>query len=323
MKTKYFTVLILMLLLTSCVQERLEPLSDQMKHQLAMLPQDVDVIGYINLQQIQQSAVLKVIADSAGPCFFHNKEVDEFKAATGFDFQKDVNDIYFAVVLNNKDKGLNGLVVANGNYDPEKIITFINSKDENKKVVEETYAQFKILTLPEEHTVFCFADQHTFVGGKAAAVKTWLDKSVQSSELKLSANWLQAIETLKYKNGLWLAMTTKNLTELMDQEIHLPKNFQGIKNIKSGSFSMNFSDYLSFYGQGECIDPEKAVLFRDAFRGFLASAKLAVSSERDLVDIINKVNIESKNEKVTVQFKLKTEEIEKLKQMKKTSWGSI
>jgi hypothetical protein len=323
MKIRCFTVLLLVVLLAACVQERPEPLSDQMKHQLTMLPQDVDLLGYINLQQIQQSEVAKVILDSAALCMFHNKEFDEFKSAT-VSISERCQRLYFAVGLNNEVKDeFNGLFVARGNFDPEKIISFIKSKHEGAEVVEETYAQFKLYRPTDEHLVFCFADQHTLIAGNDAAVKTWLDKSVPSADLKLAENWRQAIGTLKYKNGFWLAMTTKNLAELIEQETALPKNFEGIKNIKSASFSMNFSDHLSFDGQGECLDAEKADLFRDALRGVLASAKLSVSSQRDLVDIINEVNVDSKNEKVTVRFKLGTEEIEKLKQMKQTTLRPI
>jgi hypothetical protein len=112
----------------------------------------------------------------------------------------------------------------------------------------------------------------------------------------------------------------------MDQKPFLPKNFKGIKNIKNGSISMDFSEQLSFYGQGECLDTEKATLLSDAIKGLLASAKLAVSDERDVVDIINKVNVQTKKEKVTVQFKMNAEEIEKLIQKRKayarSSWDS-
>jgi hypothetical protein len=326
MKIRYFTVLILMVFLAACIQERPEPLSDQLKHQLAMLPQDADLLGYINLQQIQQSEVAKVIIDSASMCMFHDKEFDEFKAATGFDFRKDASELYFAVALNNEAKEedeFNGLFVARGNFDPEKIISFVKSKHEDEEVLEETYTQFTLYRPTGKPLVFCFADQHTLIAGKAAAVKTWLDKSVQPGDLKLAENWLQSIESLKYKNGFWLTMTTKNLAGLIDRESALPKNFEGIKNIKSASFSMNFSENLSFDGQGECLDAEKADLFRDALRGLLASAKLSVSSERNLVDIINKVNVDSNNEKITVRFKLSTAEIEKLKQMKQTALRPI
>jgi hypothetical protein len=321
MKIRYFTVLILTVLLAACLQERPEPLSDQMKHQLGLLPQDAGLLGYINLQQIQHSDVSKAILDSAALCLFHNKEFDEFKSATGFDFQKDASELYFAVALNNEAKAeeeFNGLFVARGNFEPEKIITFIKSKHDSEELTEETYTQFKLYRQADEHLAFCFADQRTLIAGNAAAVKTWLDKSVQSGDLKLAENWQQSIESLKYKNGFWLALNTKNLAGFINRETALPKNFEGIKNIKSASFSMNFSDNLSFDGQGECLDAEKAELFRDALRGLLASAKLSVSSERDLVDIINKVNVDSKNEKVTVRFKLHTAEIEKLKQIKQT-----
>ena len=86
---------------------------------------------------------------------------------------------------------------------------------------------------------------------------------------------------------------------------------------------MDFSDQLSFYGQGECLDAEKADLLRDAVKGLLASVKLAVSDERDVVDTINKVNVKSKKEKVIVYFKMNTEEIKKLIEKRKAYSRSI
>jgi hypothetical protein len=317
MKFRFLLTLALSLLLSACVRERLEPISDQMKQQLALLPQEADVLGYINLEQIQHSSVSRVIMDSARTDLFRNRKFEEFKSVTGFDFQKDARSIYFAFGLSGKGKGMNGIFVVQGNFDPEKIIAFINSKDTKKQVVAEPYNTFKIYRSAERQAVFCFPDPHTLIAGKETSVKTWLDKSTLPPDGKISQEWLPRIEAVKYKNGLWLVMTTRKFSELMDQEHSLPKNFQGLKNIKNGSFSIDFSDQLSFYGQGECLDPEKATLLSDAVKGLLASAKLAVSDERDMVDIINKVSVQSKGDKVTVQFKMTAEEIEKLVQKRK------
>ena len=324
MKFKILLTLVLLLVLSACIQERVEPIPDQMKQQLALLPQEVDVLGYINLNKIQQSAISKVFMDSAQQELFHNHEFEEFKSATGFDFQKDAKNVYFAFGMNSEEKGLDGIFIVEGNFDPEKILGFINSKDEKKQVVTESYNNaFKIYRLAEEQTVFCFPTAQYLFGGKESIVKASLDKFGQTVKPNISNELLQRIEPLKYKNGFWLVMTTKNFTELMDQNHSLPKNFQGIKNIKSGSFSMDFSDQLSFYGQGECIDAETADLLRDAVKGLLASVKLAVSDERDVVDTINKVNVESKKEKVIVHFKMNTEEIKKLIEKRKAYSRSI
>ena len=308
----------LLILFSACVQDRVEPLSNDMQQQLALLPPEADLLGYINLEQIKQSAISKMFMDSTGWRMFRADELEEFKAATGFDFQKDTKSIYFAAGLDGEKKGMNGLFIATGNFNPEKIIAFITSHDEGKKLVEESYQNDKIYRLSEEQVLFCFADQNTLVAGKEAAVKSWLDKRMQSVKPGISSEWLQRIEPLKYKNGAWVAMTMEKFRAFLEKETPMINKFQGIKNVKNGSFCIDFSDRLSFYGQGECTDPEKATLFRDALKGLLASAKLAVSEEREMVDIINKVEVESKNERVAVQFKMTADEIEKLVQKRKS-----
>ncbi len=146
MKTKLLAIGLL-LLLGACVQERVEPLTPDMQQQLALLPQEADLIGYINLQQIRESAVSKLFLDSAGMKMFHSDEFEEFKTATGFDFQKDTKSIYFAAGLDSNHKGMNGIFVATGNFDPEKIGSY---KQERKLIFDVQHVEESFRRIAEK-----------------------------------------------------------------------------------------------------------------------------------------------------------------------------
>jgi hypothetical protein len=77
---------------------------------------------------------------------------------------------------------------------------------------------------------------------------------------------------------------------------------------------------MKFHALGQFEDAEKAGLFRDAMKGFVATAKLSMSEDRDAIDILNKIKIDTKKDEVVIQFKMSQEDIDKLKEKRK-AWA--
>ena len=328
---KYFinilTVFLLTILVVSCVKERLEPLPEEMTKQIALLPQDADVIGYVNYQQIRESSFFNMLLDSAKkhPFHIHNDEYQEFIEATGFDFKNDIHELYIAAKVDGQKDAKKGLIIAAGNYDSKKIMDYILQKGEKNKLAKEKFLDFELYRIKDEDEdkVFCFADEKTLVGGIEEFVKSWLENSRKSSmESVIDPALLSRIKRLKYKEDVWFTMDLKHLLENIEEN-KAAKKFKGIKNLQTVNFSFKAADDLNFFSESEFSDPEKADLFKDAVKGFISAVKFSLSDDRETVDILSKVDVETKTNTLLINFQMTKADIEKLMEQKSSLTSKI
>jgi hypothetical protein len=326
---KYFinilTFFLLTILVVSCVKERLEPLSKEMTKQIALLPQDADVIGYVNYQQIRESSFFNMLVDSAKkhPFHLHGDEYKEFIEATGFDFKNDIHELYIAAKIDGQKDSKKGLIIAVGNYDSKKIIDYISQKNEENKLAKEKFLDFELYRIKIEDKVFCFADEKTLVGGKEEFVKSWLENYRKASEKSvIDPALLKRIKGLKYKKDVWFTMDLKHLLENIEENKAAGK-FKGIKNLQTVNFSFKAADDLNFFSESEFSDPEKAELFKDAVKGFISAVKFSLSDDREAVDILSKVDIETKTNTLLINFQMTKADIEKLIEQKSSLTSKI
>jgi hypothetical protein len=126
---------------------------------------------------------------------------------------------------------------------------------------------------------------------------------------------LERINSLKYKNDAWFTLNTEPMIgEMLDKmnKSSEGERLAGLKSVKNLNFSMKVNDELIFSGVGNFSDNEKAKLFHDALKGFVATAKLSLSEDRDAVDVLNKIDIDTRGDQVLVNFKMSKDDVEKL-----------
>ena len=106
---------------------------------------------------------------------------------------------------------------------------------------------------------------------------------------------------IKYDDGLWMTVRTDDvmddLVDGVDEDIAMG-NFDVLRSVEHVDFSMDLTREIRMAGQGTFVDPEKAELFHDALKGMVAAAKLSASNDRELVDILNKLEVETDNNNV-------------------------
>jgi hypothetical protein len=158
------------------------------------------------------------------------------------------------------------------------------------------------------------------VGGKERYIKSWLDKYDQTSK-DATHPLLPHVGKLKYKKGVWFTMTAEPLMRRI-KESDFGEKLQGLKNVKHGGLSMDFSDHFNFYADCECSDAEKSELLKDAIKGFIATLKLSKSDDRDAIDILNKIDVKQSNACVIVKFKMTKDEVERLLLKRKAIAGA-
>lgn len=295
------------LIISSCTIEEKEPLTAQMRSQLALLPANSTVIGYFNFARIRTSPVYELIDADVNENVFKNEEYEKFVQITGFDPDQNLLELYFASTAPGEDYGSNGMFIALGKYEPDKIIEYIQSQLEEIELESEMFNQHKIFHIMSGDIVFCFKDDQTLIGGKEKLVKNALSDKPEKDEQVLMKN----INRLKYKNWAWLVIDTKPLIRQIGDHA-ISKKLPALENILRADITLNLKSEISIVAELDCIDQEKAKLLKDAMKGFVAAGKLSVSDDRQAVDILNKIKIEVRHNTVVSSTQWTKPELEKL-----------
>jgi hypothetical protein len=318
MKRAIYSVVLTLIAISmwQCARERVEPVSSDMAQQLALMPQSTSGLAYINLEKMRQSPFYEMMQDSLRNRMRQHRELDEFAEATGFDIREDVREVYLSFDPNPQKREGNFLIVALGQYYPQKIMDYIAAQDSGDDLSEESYEDFKLYRIRNKEYVFSFVNENYMVGGKENFVKSWLDnfesgKTDETDNKKLA----ERVKELKYKSGAWFTMNTAALMDKVMDEISGHgdvRKYDALRAVQNVQFSMNVNDEIKFDGAGNFSDDEKAKLFHDAIKGGLATIKLSLSGDRDAIDVINKININTENSSVKVDGKMNREDVEKL-----------
>ena len=309
-----FTALLFTVL--ACVQERSFPLASDVKKQMALLPQDAAVYGYVNFKRLHSADFSHIFVDSVKNHMYKDKDLSEFMKVTGLDPNKDIHEIYFAANPTPDKKKSSFLAVASGQFDIDKIVKFIEEEDKKHKIQQSDYEGFTLFVTDEKPIAFCFKDENTLVGGSKLNVQKWLDLQGQTGQKEMNSTVLKQIEKLKYKKGMWLNVDALVLKENIDDE-HFG-HINGLKSVETLGFSLDFTDKMMLNARGIFGDAEKSKLFEEAIKGFIATGKLSVSDDRDVIDILNSIDVKAEDKTVKVDFKLTEEEAKKILEKKKT-----
>ncbi|HFE63542.1 MAG TPA: hypothetical protein ENK14_03895 [Caldithrix sp.] len=306
------------LLISRCERERVEPVPATMEQELSLIPFEPGGTGYMNFASFRDSPFFDSFIESGKKCVFEYPDYREFVQETGFDPVKDIDEIYFALpgTLPGEHK-FSGLAVIRGTFNPKKIMAFAAKKDEHKEMETLTYKDHHLFRPEMKEVVFCFADDSHLIAGNDSLVKAWLD-NFDSPEKKnaLSKQFRSRLQLLQYKTGAWFTLNTAPFLEKFEAKYpNHPqlKKFEGLKSIQDVNFSAKFGDDLFFNGTGVFSDREKAGLFLDALKGLIATGKLSLSSDRQAVDVLNKISVKQKGNRVLVNFKFNRDDLEKLK----------
>ena len=318
MKTRFKLIIalpIIILLFAGCGTEQKQGLSEQVKQQIALLPQDAGVYAYVNIERLHNASFSHIFIDSARKQITGNPEFQELVEQTGLDPEKDIRDVYFALKPgSSKEKPL-GLIVASGDFEPSKITEFLMKKNKHNKIMTEMYKGKKLFFSQEKASGFCFADSHTLIAGNLEQVTAWIDRREAGGSLPENSSLISQIEAMKYNKGLWLNVIPSAWQEMLKSRDF--KKFNALKRLEKVWVSMDITDQVLFSAKGGFSDKEDAQLFSDAFKGVIAAGKLSVSDERDVIDILNKVDVQTEGKEISIEFKLDREDAIKLLEKKK------
>ncbi len=324
MKKQLITVVLLVLALSlfwQCAKEKPEGLTKQMTQEIALLPANAAGVGFVNLAQIRKSEFYSMLSDSGRHNPFINPEYKDFVNATGLDLRRDINEIYFSMMPDTMAETPEVLAVILGKYNVKEITNYIAQKDTTNQIGEEQYKDYNLYTVRHGNMVFSFADDTHLVGGTETLVKKWLDEySSPDKPANVAPEMTKRINLLRYKTGVWFTLDAQQFVNKFTEKLHSASsrmNLDALDAVKSVNFSMQFSNEMKFSGMSDFENEQKAKLFREAVKGFIATAKLTLSNDRDAIDVLNKIKVNEKGKELEMNFSMTKQDLEKLQQHRK------
>jgi len=307
---------LLLLATNACKEQAKQALTDHVKHNIALLPEDAGLYAYVNFKRLQEAPFAQPIVDSVKAKVMNHEAFSDFVDQTGLNPTKDIHEIFLAAVPVEKEARPQGIMVALGNFNVSRILNFIHSKDKKKVLKKETYQKQELFYSEGKSFTFCFPDDSTLVAGERTRVKTWLDNNLKpASKLAKQQILLQNLQKMKYTRGMWVSVNPKLWQKKLNEQTAKP--LQVLKNLNQFGFALDFNQDFRLFARGIFSDTEKAKLFTDAIKGVVAAGKLSVSDNREIIDILNKVEIKTEGKQIVVDFKLSREEAQKLMKEKK------
>ncbi len=321
-KILLFGILLLVgVLAWQCGGEKETTVAQGVTAEFARFPGSPFALGYMNIDDIRNSDFQEYLDKKMNNPLFMDEDYRNFEELTGLEIRRDIDQIFIALEEPQKSDEPEFLMVVKGRFNPEKIVDYIKKQDEKQKLVSEEYKEFTIYSSQEKDMGFSFADESRMVAGKMKLLKKYLDGFQDSSENRAINSQLKAqIQSIRYKDGAWFVMSTEGIVNKMMNEFSdspRARQFEGLRSLQQLNFSMKFDKMMHFNGVGVFSQAQNAELFRDMIRGFIATAKLTMSGDRSLVDILNKVNVTNDDKRVAVKFELSPREIEKLQNQRR------
>ncbi len=305
---------LMFIVLAGCARERHESFAESDLKYLALLPQETNLMGSMNLSKIRDTEIYDLFVKYAGRTPFESEDYQIFVEKTGFDIQQDLSQVYFAGIDPGNRHTARGVFIATGNFSPEKISDFIEKEtDTSEKLISEYYHDYKLYRIRHEDLAFCFADTQTLIGGKDSLVIKSLDRFGKDNAL--SDHLREELTSVRFKKQAWIWMNTENIIASLPPS-ELGDRIKSLETIRSGQMSVALSDEVTFDGVCICGDEENAEIIRDMIKGAVATAKLKLSDDREGVDILNKIDVETDGNTVKVYFNMTRDEIDHLLQKK-------
>jgi len=299
----YLSLALLLFGLSSCQKIKYEPLSAEVKTTLALLPAEANLIAYSDFKKfytfIADSGFLQSL--SVQPLRFRG-DLKDFIEETGLDPRRDIDEVYLASKVGFPDRK-QGLIVAKGNFDPAKLSEKL--RQENPELsVEQTGDRFTIKGQKHD-MIFVFKGTNLVVGGTPEYVEGFLSGRENENPLIFKTSGLP------YLQDQWLIADVSAIRTGQADSGHI-KLPPAVKKIETVGVSVQAGETIRFFGFAECDNAESAGLLLDFAKGLVSGLKLNISTDREIVDLINRIGLETKGKTVTGTYNISKEEIKKL-----------
>jgi hypothetical protein len=305
----FVLLLALTILAGACSKTKTTPLPAAVDQHLAWIPQAVNSVAYFDVQSLRQSELGQALEKDFSEQIARMRERRGYKEMlekAGFNVEKDLHTVLASFRGNRHEDSENFALVATGNFDEQKIVSTIKAahdslakyheEHEAPNLTTETY-NGKTLYVVEKHgeKAFYFPDAHTLVASDKAWVQAIIDGKTAGESVKQSEALTALMNKLVFRDQCWFVANTTEAMEALSEELGERGEFKGtraVKSLQGVALSANVGKKANLYGEAWCDNEENSKLLADAVKGALATAKLAVSDDREAVDMLNRIDVD-------------------------------
>lgn len=292
-----------------CGPSGVEKMPADMEKQVRILSQWSNVVGYVNFSEIRQSAMFELFFKDDWNPLKNSSDYRDFVEKTGLDVKKNITAVYAAANFGKNERNRQVLFIIEGQFNTQKLVDYFNEMSETRPLQPEKYKSFTIYTPKNDDVSICFIDERQALAGTNSHIKKYLDAS-SAGPINENSTLLSRVNSLKYKKQGWLVVSSALFSEgLNTRDL---KKWNVLKSLQYTAMSCKMSDSFSMQAVGAFDDAEKAELLRDAIKGVIAAVKLSVSNDRDVIDVLNKIDVENNNEKMQIDLSMTRDEVKKL-----------
>lgn len=285
---------------------------------LNLLPKNLSGVMVLDMHGIMATeSADKALAEEK------NKEkYDAFIKETGIDPKK---DIYFVVVglggqFQKEGEGMEGAFLANLRYNKELLLAKLREaakKEDGREIKEETYNGVTLYSGFEAEskgrtTVGAFLDDSNIVLGSGVTVRSVIDiKQGRGENLGQNAEMQKVIKAANTKALVWGGFAIPpDLMKKASASNPMLKSLESISGLILAFDYRNKALTAEIKGLGG--DAEKNKGLADMLSGFKAMGGAAAASNPDLGEVLNRVEIGSGADYVSISANIPQELMEKL-----------
>lgn len=304
----YFFIFSILFLIGCGAEEETDPITPLQRKVLGYLPYDTWYVSFMNVEELKQTGLWESYFKPSILGKNNNDSFKTFEKETGVSLDNGITNIFTASSKKNRnffvvvfDKNLKKIK----KYFDENLFSF-NLTDE--KVYKEGKNSKGFFYFINDSTLIVLQDE------------SYLNKLINGENISLldNKNFLKTIKGISNKNQYWTASNRGNyLINLFEKNFGISKDFSGnklLRSVKQVTLSASFDNIVRIESEWNCKNSKDAYLLSTAIEGIIAM-DLISKSNYELGKILQKTEVQTKNNSINFYLKLNDKSLKDLKKV--------
>ncbi len=281
---------------------------------LTLLPKESAFLFSIDMKKLAATPLYDKIKEDTEALEKYN----EFVEKTSVDPEKHLERIVLAIPPDVEETQEVAIAIF-GIFDREKILSAI---EEQGEIETSTYEGLDVYSFtPEDEPMsMSFLAEGCIIFGGQESIKRMIELSQGKGEsIETNAEMMEVLKDVNQEDMFWGAGLMPEGYKQKAMANPMTKSFASLRSI---ILSINAEKGFDFFLLSRSDVEEDAKLMADAMKGFVALGKMGAGEKPDLLQVLDKIDIEAKKNEVTISMHLSEELMDRLgKEMQKELGG--